>query len=139
MGISAVCARSHMKAASDLAQERLTVVEISGSDGSSYRHRGELEVTQSTRACRCGLGDTGADRLGLDWNFRFNSPNSIADRFSPCARDEKLSRHIIFQPVAIHRTDFNVNLESRAGSPVLHDLDHDFLIRAFRSRGLTFH
>src|SRR6266404_3292148 len=55
-----------MKAASDLAQERLTVVEISGSDGSSDRHRGELEVTQSTRAGRGGLGDTRADRFGFN-------------------------------------------------------------------------
>jgi hypothetical protein len=39
-----------MEAVSDLTQERLTVVKIGGSDGSSYRHRDELEVTQSIRA-----------------------------------------------------------------------------------------
>src|ERR1700687_5438792 len=55
-----------MKAASDLTQERLTVVEVSGSDGSSYRHRDELEVTQSTRGGRGGLGDTRADRFGFN-------------------------------------------------------------------------
>jgi hypothetical protein len=69
-------ARSHMKAASDLTQERLTVVEISGSDDSSYRHRRELEVTQSTRAGRRGLEDMRADRFGLNWDFRFTSPIS---------------------------------------------------------------
>src|SRR6266404_3973419 len=62
-----------MKAASDLAQERLTVVEVSGSDGSSDRHRGELEVTQSARAGRLGLGDTRADRFGL--NFQCFCPD----------------------------------------------------------------
>jgi hypothetical protein len=45
-----------MKAATDLTQERLTVVEISGSDRSSYRHGGELEATQHTRVGRRGLG-----------------------------------------------------------------------------------
>jgi len=57
-------ARGHMKAASDLTQERLTVVEISGSAGSSYRHCGELEVTQSARAGGRGFGDRCADRFG---------------------------------------------------------------------------
>jgi hypothetical protein len=39
-----------VKAARDLTQERLTVIEISGSDGNSYRHRDELKITQFTRA-----------------------------------------------------------------------------------------
>jgi hypothetical protein len=57
-----------MKAASDLTQERLTVVEISGSDGSSYRHRDKLEVTQSIRTGRRRLGDALADRFGLNFH-----------------------------------------------------------------------
>src|ERR1700687_2929119 len=85
-----------MKAASDLTQERLTVVEISGSDGGSYRHRGELEVTQSTRAGRGGLGDTRADRFGLNWDFRFASP--IFN--SPCRPKWPLSAR--FKPVLVH-------------------------------------
>ena len=55
-------AGSHMKAASEPTQERLTVVEISGSDGSSWRHRDELEMTQSTRDGRRGL----LERRGID-------------------------------------------------------------------------
>src|SRR5260370_1120116 len=37
-------ARGHVKAPSYLTQERLTVVEISGGDGGSYRHRGEWSL-----------------------------------------------------------------------------------------------
>jgi hypothetical protein len=59
--------REPLKAASDLTQERLTVVEIRGSDGSSDRHRGELEITQSIGAGRFGLGDPGANRFGLNF------------------------------------------------------------------------
>jgi hypothetical protein len=81
-----------MKAASDLTQERLTVVEISGGDGSSYRHRRELKVTQSIGSIRPGLGDTGANRFGLNFQcFR-------SDRFKRLDRVDSSSSGLIPEP-----------------------------------------